>query len=77
MLHSCSGQRLAIEFAKLGSVVVGWDISKENLEETEAIMMQETGKKLISYTCDLSDRNQIYKIAEQVCANINSICFFT
>ena len=61
------GQGLSIEFAKLGSVVVGWDISESGLKET-ALKLQELGlgEQWHSYKCDISDRHRVYETAEKV-----------
>jgi len=61
------GQKLSLEFAKLGCVVVGWDISAKGLQETEAIIKDHQLKlKWRAYECDLTDRHQVYATADKV-----------
>ncbi|XP_039272041.1 epidermal retinol dehydrogenase 2-like [Styela clava] len=67
------GQRLSVEFAKLGCTIVGWDVSQKNLNETSKVMEEETGKEFYAYTCDLSDREAIYKTAEKVKQDIGRV----
>ena len=72
-----------MEFAKLGSEVVGWDISRTGLEDTEQ-KLNELGlsKHWHSYSCDITDRQQVYETAEKVnCFLIvvycNVTCFYS
>jgi len=56
-----------LEFAKLGCMVVGWDISTKGLQETEELMEENNLKvKWRAYKCDLSDRHQVYETADKV-----------
>ena len=59
------GRLMATKFAGLGCTLVLWDISEEGNKET-ARQIQKLGAKAYCYTCDLSDREAIYKAADQV-----------
>jgi len=59
------GRQMALRFARLGSVVVIWDINKEGLAKVEEEIVKEKGQ-VFSYVVDLSKREQIYKVAEEV-----------
>jgi len=58
---------MSIEFAKLGCVVVGWDISDAGLESTKK-KLAEIGLANVwhSYKGDISDKEQVYDLAEKV-----------
>ena len=57
---------MAVKFARLGATVVIWDINKDGNEET-AQEIRKFGGRIFSYVCDLSNREQIYEVAEKVC----------
>lgn len=57
---------MAIEFAKLGSTVVGCDISTDGLNATKELLERHAGAGFHAYTCDLSSRDAIYKLADKV-----------
>lgn len=46
------GQGIAVEFAKLGSVVVLWDINEEGLQETAKLISDVDGL-CYTYICDV------------------------
>uniref|UniRef100_A0A8D0U8F0 Short chain dehydrogenase/reductase family 16C member 5 n=1 Tax=Sus scrofa TaxID=9823 RepID=A0A8D0U8F0_PIG len=59
------GRLLALKFARLGSVLVLWDINQEGNEETRK-MVQEAGVAgAYAYTCDCSQREDVYRVASQ------------
>jgi len=62
-----AGQHLCLEFAKLGCIIVGWDISKSGLQETKR-KMKEIGlvENWHSYVCDVSNRHRVYETADKV-----------
>ena len=62
-----AGQLLSIEFAKLGSLVIGWDINKNGLEETKKKLAEKgISSQWQSFVCDISDREQVYNTAKKV-----------
>ncbi|OCT62320.1 retinol dehydrogenase 10 [Xenopus laevis] len=59
------GKRFALEFAKKGATLVLLDSDPECIEVT-AIEVRKLGAKAFTYTCDISDRQQVYRVAENV-----------
>uniref|UniRef100_A0A8C7B952 Short chain dehydrogenase/reductase family 16C member 5 n=1 Tax=Neovison vison TaxID=452646 RepID=A0A8C7B952_NEOVI len=59
------GRLLALRFARLGSVLVLWDINKEGNEETCRMVREAGATRVYAYTCDCSQRENIYRVAEQ------------
>ena len=62
-----AGQKLSIEFAKLGCHVVGCDISEKGLNETKN-KLKELGflSKWTSCVTDVTDRQKVYDTAKKV-----------
>ncbi|CAD7672002.1 unnamed protein product [Nyctereutes procyonoides] len=60
------GRLLALRFARLGSVLVFWDINKEGNEDTCRMAREAGATRVYAYTCDCSQREDIYRVAEQV-----------
>nr|XP_002130984.1 epidermal retinol dehydrogenase 2 [Ciona intestinalis] len=68
------GQRLSVEFAKLGCTIVGVDISIVGLGETKKKLEDLNMKvKYHCYKCDLSDREQIYDVADKVKSDVGDV----
>uniref|UniRef100_A0A673VFQ7 Short chain dehydrogenase/reductase family 16C member 5 n=2 Tax=Suricata suricatta TaxID=37032 RepID=A0A673VFQ7_SURSU len=59
------GRLLALSFARLGAVVVLWDINKEGNEETCRMAREAGAVRVYAYTCDCSRREEVYRVAEQ------------
>ncbi|UYV72645.1 SDR16C5 [Cordylochernes scorpioides] len=59
------GRHLALRFARLGARLVLWDLSPEPNEET-ARLVRAAGGQAWAYSCDVSDREAVYRLAEQV-----------
>ena len=59
------GKMMALRFALNGCIVVCWDINgvSNNITKEEIEMH---GEKAHAYTCDLSKREDIYKVADKV-----------
>lgn len=60
------GRLMAQEFAALDTVVVLWDINQEGMKETARLAKQSGAKKVYIYLCDCSDKNEVYRVADQV-----------
>ena len=61
------GRGLAKRFASLGATVVLWDVNQKGNEDTKRQILENySGAKVYSMTVDLCDRNDIYRVAEQV-----------
>ena len=60
-MHVCTSHR----FADLGAKVVLWDINNKAIESV-AEEIRARKKQVYAYQCDLSSRDEIYRVAEQV-----------
>lgn len=68
------GQGLAVEFAKLGATVVGWDISERGLKSTnDTLVGLKLNLQWIPYKCDVSNRKEIYELANKVKEDVGDI----
>jgi len=59
------GQLLSVEFAKLGAIIVAWDINETNLNKTKKLV-EETGSKCFNYIVDVSKKSNIYEASKKV-----------
>ncbi|XP_067935511.1 epidermal retinol dehydrogenase 2-like [Watersipora subatra] len=66
------GRALAISLAKHGCKVVLWDINEEGNEAT-ASEIKRFGGHAHTYTIDMSKREDIYKVADQVLSEVGVI----
>lgn len=60
------GRLLALQFARLGSVLVLWDVNKEANEETCGLAREAGATRVYAYTCDCSQKEEVYRVADQV-----------
>lgn len=60
------GRLMALEFAALDTVVVLWDINQEGMKETARMAKQSGARRVYNYLCDCSDKNEVYRVADQV-----------
>ena len=60
------GRLLALKFAQLGSVLVLWDINQESNEETCKMAGEAGARRVYAYTCDCSQKEEVYRVANQV-----------
>lgn len=60
------GRLMAIKFARLGAVLVLWDINEESNMETCRLAKEKGGVKVFAYKCDCSNRQEVYRVADQV-----------
>ncbi|XP_039269089.1 retinol dehydrogenase 10-like [Styela clava] len=58
------GRLMALEFAKRGAVLVLWDVNVKGNEET-AEMIRQSGGKAFAEKCDVSNREEVYKMAQK------------
>nr|KAI8730521.1 17 beta-hydroxysteroid dehydrogenase [Biomphalaria glabrata] len=66
------GQAMACEFAKLGAIVVIWDINIKGLQETKD-KITTTGGKCHSYFCDVRDRDQVRSVGDKVRQDVGDV----
>uniref|UniRef100_A0A8C8SG96 Short-chain dehydrogenase/reductase 3 n=1 Tax=Pelusios castaneus TaxID=367368 RepID=A0A8C8SG96_9SAUR len=66
------GRLFALEFAQRGATLVLWDIDADGNEKT-AVQVMERGAKVYAYTCDVSQRQDVYKTAERVRQEVGDV----
>jgi len=59
------GRELALQFSRLGAKVVCWDIN-ENQNKSTVKAIQDEGHTSYGYRCDVSQRQDVARVAEQV-----------
>ncbi|XP_006204790.1 short-chain dehydrogenase/reductase family 16C member 6-like [Vicugna pacos] len=67
------GRLMAIKFASLGAILVLWDINEEGNMETYRMVKEKEGVKAFAYTCDCSNRQEIYRVADQVKKEVGDV----
>ncbi|XP_072460729.1 short-chain dehydrogenase/reductase family 16C member 6-like [Notamacropus eugenii] len=67
------GRLLALKFVRLGATIVLWDINQESLAETCRLAKEHSSERVHAYTCDCSERHDIYKVAEQVKREVGDV----
>lgn len=74
------GRQIALEYARLSSSLVLWDINEDGLRETKALVDAEYADKTMddgatdrcsTYIVDVSDRQRIIEAAKQVQLDLN------
>ena len=74
------GRLMAQEFAALGTVLVLWDINQEGMKETARLAKQSGASRVHYYLCDCSDKNEVYRVADQVIRkssnNMPAVCIY-
>lgn len=67
------GRQMALRFAREGGNVVVWDIHEGNLQKALKDIQSATGREAKGYVCDVSDREQVYSLAERVREEVGPI----
>ncbi|XP_012864731.1 PREDICTED: epidermal retinol dehydrogenase 2 [Dipodomys ordii] len=67
------GRLLALQFARLGSVLVLWDIHTEGNEKTCQMALEAGATRVYTYTCDCSQKEEVYRMAEQVKKDVGDV----
>lgn len=68
------GRLLALRFAKLGAKVVIWDIDENGAKKTVSLIKSERPDCTATfYVCDVSDRDMVYRTAEQVRRDVGDV----
>uniref|UniRef100_A0A7E4ZXI5 Estradiol 17-beta-dehydrogenase 11 n=1 Tax=Panagrellus redivivus TaxID=6233 RepID=A0A7E4ZXI5_PANRE len=66
------GRLLAVGFGKRGARLVCWDVNEKHNEETVEIL-KKNGVDAFGYTVDISKRQNIYKAADRVKAEVGDV----
>ncbi|KOC66083.1 Epidermal retinol dehydrogenase 2 [Habropoda laboriosa] len=66
------GRLIALRLAKLGAIVVIWDVNKIGTEETVKLV-EAIGGTCYGYVCDLCDREDVYKKAKLVKEEVGKV----
>ncbi|XP_045717571.1 epidermal retinol dehydrogenase 2 [Phyllostomus hastatus] len=67
------GRLLALKFARLGAVLVLWDVNEEGNEETCWMAQDEGATRAYAYTCDCSRKEEVYRLADQVKKEVGDV----
>ncbi|XP_017741927.1 PREDICTED: epidermal retinol dehydrogenase 2 [Rhinopithecus bieti] len=67
------GRLLALQFAGRGSVLVLWDVNKEGNEETYRMAQEAGAARVHAYTCDCSQKEEVYRVADQVKKEVGDV----
>uniref|UniRef100_A0A671PBE1 Uncharacterized protein n=1 Tax=Sinocyclocheilus anshuiensis TaxID=1608454 RepID=A0A671PBE1_9TELE len=66
------GRLMALEFAPLDVSLVLWDINVDGLKETAKQVKEKGASRVHYYQCDCSDREVVYRVADQVTGSVIS-----
>lgn len=66
------GKNLAARFASRGACVVLWDVNEKAVEQA-GHMIANNGGRVWTYSCDVTDRKQVYATAERVKADVGAV----
>jgi len=66
------GRLMSLKLAKLGAIIVTWDVNTKGNEETVS-MIQKIGGTAFAYTVDITDRQKIYAAADEVKQDVGTV----
>ncbi|KAL3889585.1 hypothetical protein ACJMK2_001922 [Sinanodonta woodiana] len=66
------GKEFALEFSRLGGILVLWDINKANNDAT-ADEIREGGGTAYTYVCDVSKLDDIKRVSDQVYRDVGNV----
>uniref|UniRef100_A0ABM5GBL4 Short-chain dehydrogenase/reductase family 16C member 6-like n=1 Tax=Pogona vitticeps TaxID=103695 RepID=A0ABM5GBL4_9SAUR len=67
------GRQIALNFARLGAVLVLWDIDEEGNEKTTELVRANGAQAVHTYKCDLRKKEEIYAVADQVKKEVGDV----
>ncbi|XP_066480507.1 epidermal retinol dehydrogenase 2 [Tiliqua scincoides] len=67
------GREIALNFARLGAILVLWDIDEEGNKDTSELVKKNGALAVYTYKCDLTKREEIYSVADQVRKDVGDV----
>ncbi|XP_051878967.1 epidermal retinol dehydrogenase 2 [Pristis pectinata] len=67
------GRLVALEFARLQTVLVLWDIDAEGNQETARLAREQGAARVHTYHCDCSKRTSVYEAADKVKREVGDV----
>ncbi|XP_072898154.1 epidermal retinol dehydrogenase 2 [Hemitrygon akajei] len=67
------GRLVALEFARLQTVLVLWDIDEEGNQETARLARERGASRVHTYSCDCSKRISVYEVAAKVKREVGDV----
>ncbi|XP_019383133.1 PREDICTED: epidermal retinol dehydrogenase 2-like [Gavialis gangeticus] len=67
------GRLMALKFARLGAVLVLWDVNQEGNKETGRLAKEVGAVRVHTYTCDCSKKQEIYEYADKVKKEVGDV----
>nr|XP_033334959.1 short-chain dehydrogenase/reductase family 16C member 6-like isoform X1 [Megalopta genalis] len=67
------GKELALKYASLGATVVCWDLNQQGNDEVVEEIKQLGGSKAYGYKCDISNRDEVLKVAQKVKEEVGDV----
>ncbi|XP_044513935.1 epidermal retinol dehydrogenase 2-like [Gracilinanus agilis] len=67
------GRLLALRFARLGAILVLWDINPESNQETSKLTKEAGASRVYTYTCNCGEKQDIYRVADQVKKEVGDV----
>uniref|UniRef100_A0A803SR91 Short chain dehydrogenase/reductase family 16C member 5 n=1 Tax=Anolis carolinensis TaxID=28377 RepID=A0A803SR91_ANOCA len=67
------GREISINLARLGSILILWDIDEEGNSKTADLAKANGALAVYTYKCDLRKREEIYTVAEQVKREVGDV----
>jgi all-trans-retinol dehydrogenase (NAD+) len=60
------GRLMCLGMARLGARIVAWDIDGDAIDVLSREIERSTGRPAHPYVCDVSDRREVYRVADRV-----------
>ena len=67
------GRLLALKMARLGGTVVVYDLDSSALDAVVEEIQVQTGRDAHGFVCDVSDRKEVYRVAETVRETVGKV----
>ncbi|XP_063155383.1 epidermal retinol dehydrogenase 2 [Candoia aspera] len=67
------GRLMALKFARLGAILVLWDVNLEGNKETARLARKIGAVRVHDYICDCSKRQEVYQVAAQVKKEVGDV----